>query len=124
MRAATRRIGATYDAALAPLGINIAQYSLLRKIQRLQPVSLTDLGRESELERSTISRNVQVLERMELVTTGRGKRDLRESMVWLADPGEAMLARATPLWNACQKDIETRLGAEGLSTLQNILKIL
>lgn len=124
MRAATRRIGATYDAALAPLGINIAQYSLLRKIQRLQPVSLTDLGRESELERSTISRNVQVLERMELVTTGRGKRDLRESMVRLADPGEAMLARATPLWNACQKDIETRLGAEGLATLQNILEIL
>jgi hypothetical protein len=41
-----------------PLGINIAQYSLLRMIQRRQAVSLTELGGIAELDRSTVGRNM------------------------------------------------------------------
>lgn len=124
LRAATRRIGAVYDAALAPLGINIAQYSLLRKIQRRQPISLTELGHVSELDRSTISRNVQVLERMGLVATGRGREDLRESVVRLTDPGTALLGRAAPIWSECQQGIEARLGPAAVAALQDILDAL
>ncbi|WP_198672187.1 winged helix-turn-helix transcriptional regulator [Pseudogemmobacter bohemicus] len=60
MRDATRRIGAVYDEALAPFGINVAQYPLLRRIGTLQPVSFTRLGHERELDRSTASRNTRV----------------------------------------------------------------
>jgi DNA-binding MarR family transcriptional regulator len=64
LRTATRKVGAVYDNALAPLGINIAQYSLLRLVEHCQPVSFTELGRIAELDRSTVGRNVRVLERM------------------------------------------------------------
>lgn len=67
LRAATRKTTAIYDAALAPAGVNLAQFSLLRKIQRAGSVSLSELGRLAALDRSTIGRNVRVLQRMELV---------------------------------------------------------
>jgi hypothetical protein len=37
LRTATRKVGAVYDNALAPLGINIARYSLLRLVEHCQP---------------------------------------------------------------------------------------
>lgn len=36
LRTATRKIGAVYDGALTPLGINIAQYSLFRLVEYCQ----------------------------------------------------------------------------------------
>lgn len=121
LRTATRKIGAVYDDALTPLGINIAQYSLLRLIERRQPVSFTELGRVAALDRSTVGRNVRVLERMALVETGRGENDQRESVVTLADRGVQVLAEAAPLWDECQRRIKSRLGPERVSTLRDIL---
>ena len=122
LRAATRKIGSVYDDVLAPLGVNIAQYSLLRMIQRLQPVSLTALGRNAELDRSTVGRNVRVLERMGLVEMGRGEDDHREAVVSLAVRGAQVLDEAAPLWEECQREIETRLGPVKVTALQDILR--
>jgi len=120
LRSATRRLAAAYDTALAPTGINISQFSLLRNIVRLQPVMLTELGRRLELDRSTIGRNVRVLERMGLVHIGRGE-DQREATVELTGPGIAVLDRATPLWEAVQTDIEQRMGQKATQELRELL---
>lgn len=44
LRKASRRVSSYYDEALAPLGVNIGQFSLLRHVNRLAPVSLTELA--------------------------------------------------------------------------------
>lgn len=124
LRTATRRVGSVYDDALSPLGINIAQYSLLRLIERRQPVSFTELGRVAELDRSTVGRNVRVLERMGLVETGRGENDQREAVVRLGVRGRQMLEEAAPLWDGCQREIETRLGAANVKALREILRAI
>ena len=122
LRAATRRLGATYDAALAPLGINIAQYALMSLIQQHQPVSLTELGRMAELDRSTVGRNVRVLERMGLAKPGRGEVDQREAVVSLTKRGEQVLDKATPIWESCQSDIASRLGSAGVNALHEVVR--
>lgn len=124
LRTATRKIGAVYDDALTPLGINIAQYSLLRIIQRRQQVSFTELGRVAELDRSTVGRNVRVLERMALVETGRGEDDQREAVVTLTVRGTQVLEAAAPLWDECQREIETRLGSAKVKALREILRAI
>lgn len=121
LRQATRRLTELYDAALASLGINIAQYFLLRTIGGYQPVSLTELGRHAELDRSTVGRNVKVLERMELVGTGREGSDLREALVSLTPAGKALLRKATPAWERCQQGVEARLGAGNVEALRTAL---
>ena len=124
LRKATRRLSGVYDEALAPLGINIAQYALLRMVAARTSLSLTELGRIAELDRSTVGRNVRVLERMGLMQTGRGDDDQRESVVSLTPAGTALLAQARPLWDACQARIEAKLGAERVETLNAILAAL
>lgn len=124
LRKATRRLSGVYDEALAPLGINIAQYALLRMVAARGSLSLTELGRIAELDRSTIGRNVRVLERMGLMRTGRSADDHRESMVTLTAPGSDLLARARPVWDACQARIEARLGPQKVEALGAILAAL
>lgn len=121
LRKATRRVTAAYDAVLAPFGINIAQYALLRTVARKGPMSLTELGRVAELDRSTIGRNVRVLERMELMKAGRGGEDQREAVITVTDKGRLILDRATPAWEQCQRAIEAKLGREKVDALEDIL---
>lgn len=120
---ANRKLSARYDEALAPTGINIAQFSLLRNVQRHQPVSLTELGRHMELDRSTLGRNVRVLERMGLLKFGQGD-DQREALVLLAGGGEEVLQAALPLWQQCQDELAARLGAERLAMLAELNSML
>jgi DNA-binding MarR family transcriptional regulator len=123
LRVATRRTTALYDAALAPIGINFAQFSLLRKIGRAAPVSLSELGRLAELDRSTIGRNVKILQRLGLVMVTPGK-DLREATVRLGEQGVVALRDGTPLWDEVQRRVEATLGEEGPDRLRALLGAL
>ncbi|WP_321384660.1 MarR family winged helix-turn-helix transcriptional regulator [Rhizobium sp.] len=86
-------MAALYDAALSPVAINVAQFAMLRRIQRDQPVSLIELAKLHELDRSTMGRNVLVVEKPGLVITGAG-HDMRENVVMLSDAGLAALVKA------------------------------
>lgn len=119
LRTAARKTTALYDSALAPLGINLAQYSLMRRIERAGPVSLTELGRLAELDRSTVGRNVKVLERLGLVRL-EAAEDHREAAVRLAPAGARTLLRAAPRWDEAQRRIEAALGDDGARTLRTL----
>ncbi len=123
LRVAARKMTARYDAALAPIGINLAQFSLLRNVSRLGSVSLTELGRKVELDRSTIGRNVRVLQRMGLVQVTPGA-DQREATVALAEAGRDVLQRGAPLWDGVQDRIASDLGAAGVAHLRALLNSL
>ena len=123
VRKASRRLTARYDEALAPVGINLAQFSLLRSIRRHGPVSLTRLSELTELDRSTLGRNVKVLERMGLCAPADAG-DKREAAIVLTTEGKHILAAAEPLWATAQTDIRTRIGADGAQQLEALLGAL
>ena len=123
VRKASRRITAIYDDALAPVGINLAQFSLLKSMRRLAPVSLTDLAKNAELDRSTMGRNMRVLERMGLASSV-GSQDQREAAFALTPLGQQTLDRAMPLWEQVQVDIEEKLGPANAAQLNLLLSAL
>ncbi len=123
LRKAARKVSSYYDEALAPLGVNIGQFSLLRHINRMAPVSLTALGAAVELDRSTVGRNTKVLEKMELVESAPGE-DHREMVLSLTPSGRSLLAEGSPLWDSVQDDIEARLGPDNTRQLQDLLAAL
>ena len=123
-RTAARKVTAIYDAALEPCGINLAQYSLLRTIQRRAPLSLTELGRVTELDRSTIGRNVKLLRRLGLVRATPGADDQREAVVTLDEQGAQVLERAAPLWDEAQRAVEAKLGADSARQIRTVLQTL
>ena len=123
LRAAARKTTAVYDAALAPTGVNLAQFSLLRKIQRAGSVSLSELGRLAELDRSTVGRNVKVLQRMGLARVTAGV-DQREATVTLDERGLAVLREGGPPWDDAQRKIEAALGRDDAKHLRRLLDAL
>jgi len=122
LRKASRRLSAVYDEALEPFGVNVAQFSLLRNIDRHGPVSLTALGDILELDRSTLGRNVRVLGRRGMVQLAEST-DKREASVMLSASGRRTLEAALPAWRAAQTRINAKLG-DGAGQLQALLGAL
>lgn len=120
LRRAAQRATAVYDTALAPAGINVAQFSLLRGVQRRSPVSLTDLAAAMALDRSTVGRNARVLERLRFLAIVPGE-DGRESALVVTKRGAAALAKAEPFWKDAQARIQAALGADGDRAIRNLL---
>lgn len=123
LRKASRKVSSLYDDALAPLGINIAQFSLLRNIRKMAPVSLTDLGHKLELDRSTVGRNTKVLQKMGLLAQRSGT-DSRETLLELSPKGAAILVAGAPIWDGIQEKMEDRLGPERSKQLHDLLALL
>ena len=123
LRKASRKVSSLYDEALAPLGVNIAQFSLLRNLRKMAPVSLTDLGERLELDRSTIGRNTKVLQKMGLVSQ-IGGADHRETLLGLTAEGERVLVAGAPIWDGIQEKLEDKLGADRAAQLHDLLALL
>ncbi|MBO1005471.1 MarR family winged helix-turn-helix transcriptional regulator [Pseudogracilibacillus auburnensis] len=111
LRTAARRVSGSYNATFKPLGINVAQYSMLRRINRFHKLSITKVGEVCELDRSTAGRNLKVLEKMGLVTFTSAK-DRREMSVSLSVKGLDILEKGNILWIQAQKNMEDKLGGE------------
>jgi DNA-binding MarR family transcriptional regulator len=120
VRTAARKTTALYDSILEPAGVTLAQFSLLRKIERAGTVSLTKLGQLAELDRSTIGRNVKALEKLQLVRTAAAEEDQREAAVQLTPAGKRALKIGAPLWEEAQRRVETALGDAGVAQLQTL----
>lgn len=114
-------LGATrvYDEALAPSGLKVTMFRLLRRIEAHPGASITVLAEAAGLDRSTLGRNLRVLHRDGLVRLGPGEDD-RARSVALTEDGAARLAAAAPLWETAQARMRVALGPEAESLLATL----
>jgi DNA-binding MarR family transcriptional regulator len=109
LRRVTRTIGRIYDQTLAPSGLRETQFSVLIAISLFGEVPLLKLAEELSLERTTLTRNLEPLERDGLVASSPGK-DQRVRLLQLTDAGRRAVQRAYPLWEEAQRKVVERLG--------------
>lgn len=119
LRRMSRAVSQIYDDALAPSGLKITQFCLLRSIERLGPASVGQLADDQELDRTTLTRNLALLERDGLIEQSPGA-DKRTSLARLTRTGSAAIARALPHWEGVQKELRRTLGSETLRQLSDI----
>ncbi|MBT8412691.1 MAG: MarR family transcriptional regulator [Boseongicola sp.] len=100
-----------YDARLRPSGLKVTMFRLMRQIQRTPNATLTLLASRMGLDRSTLGRNVRVLERQGLVAVTTGE-DERSKELFLTSEGICALEVALPLWEKAQADMSAVLGSE------------
>ena len=120
LRRASRGISRHYDGALDGFGINVAQYSLLCNLKRLDQPSISSLAEAMGLDRSTLGRNLRVLENSGLVKLAEGE-DHRNRLVCLTRTGEERLEAALPAWEAAQQRLIDRLGEDRREQLLQLL---
>ena len=118
----TRRISRVltgiYDEKLRPFGINSPQFTLLAVVSRLGAASRADIGRANHQERSTLTRNLQLMLSegwIKEVQTGRRQ-------IALTTTGRNLLHRAAPAWRAAQEQAKTILGKAGAVAVIDIAK--
>lgn len=106
---AARGLTRFYDDALKPVGLKVTQFSLLATIEQGQPKSISQLAQWLSIERTTLTRNLSLLENKGLVRLGpEGVRRARSMTVTVK--GERILNRAMPLWQEAQQRVTSKLG--------------
>ena len=110
LRRSARIMTQLYDEALAPLDLKVTQFVLLRALERLGEASISELAEAVVLERSTLGRNIRLLEQRELVHLTEGN-DQRTQQIRLTTAGKKMIARAVPHWESVQARIGKQFSA-------------
>ena len=121
LRRATRAVTTVYDAALRPVGLRVTQFAILRLLERLGPTPVTRLAAEAALERTTMGRNLDPLERRGLVRIAAGQADARERVAVLTEAGRDAVATAMPYWRDAQTRINARVEPGSVAALAQAL---
>ena len=77
LRQATRVVTQHYEQALEPIGLKITQLPVLAAAAAMGPIPMSRLADELVMDRTTLTRNLQPLERAGLVKGGAGQRPAR-----------------------------------------------
>ena len=117
LRRAARSVTAAYDAALRPADLRVTQFAILRILARLGPLAVTRLAEEAALDRSTMGRNLDPLERRGLVRLEADPDDRRARVAALTASGAAAIETALPHWRAVEAEIGAHLGPGALASL-------
>lgn len=119
LRRAALAVTALYDRHVEAAGVTIQQFCVLRHVRDWGPVSVTELSERIGLDRTTLSRNLALLERRGLLAV-QPSPGRQRPMILTAD-GKKTLKRALLCWQKAQKEIEDRLGAGQMERLEELL---
>jgi DNA-binding MarR family transcriptional regulator len=116
VRKAARAVTKIYEEVLRPIGLRATQFSLLMATRVMGPVTVVKLAQVMVMDRTTLTRNLQLLETRGLITIKPGE-DRREREINLTAEGMEVLAKAVPLWEEAQERVREGLGEERLQNL-------
>lgn len=110
LRRATRLMTQVYDQTLAPSNLKATQFSLLAVLAGAgEGVAISALAEKLGMDRTTLTRNLAVVERASLVSMRPGE-DPRTKLVSLTAQGRKAFEDAAPLWRKAQAAAVERLG--------------
>jgi DNA-binding MarR family transcriptional regulator len=119
-RRISRVITGIYDQELRPFGINSPQFSLLVVISRLGPASRAEIGRANQQDRSTLTRNLQLILSEGWVEEVPHEAGGRNRAIVLTKAGKDLLHEAAPAWRAAQAQAKALLGKDGARAVTEI----
>jgi DNA-binding MarR family transcriptional regulator len=123
IRRASRAVTQFYDKILKPSGLTISQLSLLRHLQHVEPISISELAKIMRIDRTTLNRNMKPLADSGLITITPGQ-DPRTRQVVLTEHGTVTTDNAWQLWNTAQASFKEYLGEDDLGKLVTLLSKL
>ena len=109
LRKAARAVTLLYDNAFKSSGLLSTQLDLLYVIYKSNFVGISHLAKELGMDRTTLTRNLSVLERQGFIRISSGK-DTRTRIATITYKGRATVAKAIPLWNEVQRKVKRQMG--------------
>jgi DNA-binding MarR family transcriptional regulator len=119
-RATARAVTRFFNARFRPLDLTAEQFSLLIGIETAPGTTMADLAAESGVDATTLSRNVQNLEKRRLVRgAGRGRGGKR---LELTKRGRRLLEDSIPLWRRAYAELTATLGENKLRSANRAMR--
>ncbi len=125
-RKAARAVTRRYDAYARPFGITSTQFSLMGVLLASGGQAVSELAEQRGFERTTLTRNLDRLEAMGLVTSQPADSGNRR-LCMLTEKGRALLDQMLPAWRKAQAEIREELGGDAfdqtIATLQRLAAV-
>lgn len=119
----TRRISRVvtnlFDQEMRPFGLNASQFSLLVLVARMEGASRAEIGRANHQERSTSTRNLQLVLDQGWADEVAPEKGRRRSII-ISKVGRDLLTAAMPAWRSAQAKAERLLGDDGATAIVNL----
>ena len=109
LRKTSRAITQFYDKLLAPSGITITQFAVLRAISIGNSSIITEISKEMYMDRTTLTRSLELLEKQDFIQI-ESSDDRRKRIVTITTHGKAQMSKALPLWEKAQGIIMEKFG--------------
>lgn len=121
--AAARTLLRNYDAQFKPFGVTVQQFALLGAIRFHPGVPVATLAQRVSLDRTSLIRNLDLLERKGLVqrasaATGNAR------ICKLTDQGDALFDRLVPEWQRAQAELRADLPDQNAETYLRVARHL
>lgn len=121
LRWVTRKVTQFFDAEMRRHGIRPTQGSILRALNAKENWSMAELSDWLGMDRTTLVRNLQPLQRDGLVELGGGGRGKLVELAITAK-GRNQLGKLTPAWRAAQSAVVKTLGEKRWSAVLSDLE--
>ncbi len=116
LRRLNRVVTNIYNAELTALGITASQFNILTALANMQPTSAAEISRVLHLEKSSLSRNLELMRRNGWIES---KAQARLVQLWISAKGEVIYSKAFPSWERAQNKCHELFGPEITKNLQS-----
>jgi DNA-binding MarR family transcriptional regulator len=109
LRKTARAITLLYDNAFKSSGLLSTQFGVLQVIYDIDSIRISDLAGKLGMDRTTLTRNLSVLERQGFIEISQGK-DHRTRIVTATQKGRSAVDKTILLWNEVQHKVKQKMG--------------
>ena len=116
-RQAARKITRLYDSYMQGSGVRVTQFTILSQLMLRGEMPIGKLAGLLGMERTTLSRNLTLLEGKNWVSISAGE-DPRARTIAITAQGRSLVRSGFPYWSKAQAHIGKLLGADGQAALK------
>ncbi len=116
IRLLNRTVTNIFDEALRPLGVKVSQLNVLMVVARRGPISPGDVARRLNMEKSTVSRNVDRMKARGWLKVSEGDSG-RKQILEVGSAGRKLIEKSLPFWKKAQAQTEALLGRQGARSI-------
>lgn len=109
IRLLSRTVSNIFDEALRPLKVRVSQLNVLVVVAKLGPISPGEVSGRLNMEKSTLSRNVERMRPRGWLKVSEGDSG-RKQVLEIGAAGRRLIEKALPYWKKAQAQTETMLG--------------
>ncbi|MGH9882849.1 MAG: MarR family winged helix-turn-helix transcriptional regulator [Pyrinomonadaceae bacterium] len=123
LRVFNRLISRIYNDSLSSGGLTVSQFNILTAVVKCEPVAPGQVSSVLHLEKSTLSRNIELMRKNGWITTETKDRTL---LISTTGKGRDLYKNSLPLWEQAQRKARKLAGEEIFqqidSTVSSLLK--